>query len=139
MCKTDEFCDSARSDEIFASPSPSILLAGDNVRLTDLVSRTLIDEGFAIQLAAGYHHVDSLWHQHRHPVILLDVSNARAVEAAVAAALAVKRFDPGQFVGYLADPILRTSGLAGDAIFPRNLRQLPEALRKHFDRPPEED
>ena len=114
------------------SPYPHILLAGDNRRVVDGVRRRLVDEGFTVDLAAGYHLATTLWEQHRHPVILLDVSNAQAIDDAIDAALDIKRRDPNQFVGYLADPILRTGGLAGDAIFTRNALHLPEVLRRHF-------
>jgi hypothetical protein len=44
----------------------------------------------------------------------------------------LKRQDPLLFIGYIADPILHTSGLAGDAIFPRSAEQLASALRRHL-------
>jgi hypothetical protein len=119
------------------SPFPQILLASDNFRVAESLRRALIEEGFAVHLAPGYHALEALWQQQRQPVILLDVSNIHAVDAAVDAAMSIKRQDSAQFVGYLADPILRTSGLAGDAIFPRNLQQLPGALRNHFSHQPE--
>jgi CheY-like chemotaxis protein len=111
---------------------PNILLAGDNASLADLQRRTLVDAGFTVDVADSYSLATEMWEQSRHTVILLDVSHARAVNDAVVTALKIKRRDPGQFVGYLADPILRTSGLAGDAIFPRSAFQLPQVLRKHF-------
>lgn len=120
------------SDRTFGSPFPSILLASDNSRVVESLRRTLTDKGFAVHVAPGYQALEVLWQEYRHPVILLDVSSIHAVDAAVDAAMSIKRQDSAQFVGYLADPILRTSGLAGDAIFPRNLHQLPEALRTHF-------
>lgn len=123
------------SDQMPASQFPNILLASDNSRIAKSLQRKLLEEGFAVQLAAGYHALEVLWQEYRHPVILLEVSNAHSVDAAVNAAMAIKRHDSSQFVGYLADPILRTSGLAGDAIFPRNLHRLPAALRMHFSPP----
>lgn len=126
----DRFSDD--SNRTFASPFPPILLASDNFSVAESLRRTLTDKGFAVQVAPGYHALEILWREHRQPVILLDVSNIHAVDAAIDAAINIKRQDSAQFVGYLADPILRTSGLAGDAIFPRNLHQLPEALRTHF-------
>ena len=127
---TDQFPDG--SEEVCVSTFPHILLASDDFRLAESLRRKLNDEGFAVHLAPGYQALEIIWQQHRHPVILLDVANVQSVDAAVEAAITIKRRDSAQFVGYLADPILRTSGLAGDAIFPRNLHQLPEALRTHF-------
>jgi len=112
--------------------SPLILLSGDNNRTTALLHDSLTDEGFQVQLAAGYQDLEALWQQRRHPMILLEVSGPQSVEAAVDTALSLKRQDPQQFVGYLADPVLHTSGLAGDAIFPRTPDQLACALRRHF-------
>ena len=112
--------------------SPLILLSGDNDRTTALLHDSLTDEGFQVQLAAGYQDLEALWQQRRHPMILLEVSGPQSVEAAVHTALSLKRQDPQQFVGYLADPVLHTSGLAGDAIFPRTPDQLASALRRHF-------
>jgi hypothetical protein len=125
------------SGPAFQSVFPNILLASDNSRSAHALYRTLSDEGFAVQVAPSYNAVQILWQQHRHPVVLLDVSNIQAVDAAIDTALSLKRSHPAQFVAYLADPILRTSGLAGDAIFPRNLQQLPQALRKHFSARPD--
>jgi CheY-like chemotaxis protein len=112
--------------------SPRILLSGDNDRTTALLHDSLTDEGFQVQLASGYRDLEILWQQRRHPMILLEVSGPQSVEAAVHTALSLKRQDPQQFVGYLADPVLHTSGLAGDAIFPRTPDQLASALRRHF-------
>lgn len=124
-----------------ASPSnsefPGILLASDRARSGQSLERKLTEEGFSVHLASGYQLLEDLWRQHRHPVILLDVSSVHAVEQAIAAAINIKRQDPGQFVGYLADPILRTAGLAGDVILPRNPHQLPGALRSYFGRLPQ--
>jgi hypothetical protein len=50
----------------------------------------------------------------------------------VETALRVKRGNTGQFVGYLADSTLESSGLAGDAVFPRNTAKLPAMLRAHL-------
>ena len=116
----------------FTPISPLILLSGDNDRTTALLHDSLTDEGFQVQLAAGYQDLETLWQQRRHPMILLEVSGPQSVEAAVDTALSLKRQDPQQFVGYLADPVLHTSGLAGDAIFPRTPDQLASALRRHF-------
>jgi hypothetical protein len=112
---------------------PPILLASDNSRVAESLHRVLTQAGFVVQLAPSYRAAGMIWEQHRHPMVLLEVSNVRSVEAAVDAAMNIKRLDAGQFVGYLADPILRTSGLAGDAIFPRSIEQLTEAIRNHFE------
>jgi hypothetical protein len=97
--------------------------------------RTLIENaGFPVRMADGYSSVELLLSRYSHEVVLLDVSTAEAVEAAVRTALQLKRLNSGQFVGYLADPILSASGLAGDAVFPRSPGKLPGALR-HFFRP----
>jgi hypothetical protein len=111
---------------------PDILLSGDNTRTALSLHQALLDQGFRVQFAAAYSDLEMLWKQQRHSVVLLEVSDVHSVEAAVNAAIQLKRHDPRQFVGYLADPILRISGLAGDAIFPRTSEQLAIALRNHF-------
>jgi hypothetical protein len=119
---------------------PLILLTGDNPRTSHLLHRALLEEGFQVQLAQSYTQLESLWHQERPsnernaapPIVLLEVTGADAVEPAVEAALKLKRQDPLLFIGYLADPVLHASGLAGDAIFPRATGQLANALRRHF-------
>jgi DNA-binding response OmpR family regulator len=120
---------------------PMILLSGDNARTSHNLHRALLDEGFQVQLAPSYSQLESLWQQHRAspdrdtppPIVLLEVSAPDAVEPAVDAALKLKRRDPLLFIGYLADPALHTSGLAGDAIFPRATEQLAKALRTYFN------
>jgi hypothetical protein len=115
------------------SPSaPHILFASDNHRVAGPLHRSLQQAGFHVQLAQDYYELESLWQQHRHRVVLIEVSSLHSIEAAVDVAMRLKRHDANQFVGYLADPILRTSGLAGDAIFPRNSPHLSQALREHF-------
>ena len=114
--------------------SPLILLSGDNARTAALLHHSLTEEGFSVQLASGYHELETLWEQHRYPLVLLEVSGVQSVEAAVRTAINLKRHDPRQFVGYLADPVLHTSGLAGDAIFPRTPDQLTQALKRHLGR-----
>jgi PleD family two-component response regulator len=111
---------------------PSILLASDSERHGNTMHRALEQHGFAVQFAGDYAQVDSLLHQRRFDVVLLEVTGQDAVEPAVAAALRVKRGNAGQFVGYLADAALQTSGLAGDAVFSRNVARLPEALRRRI-------
>ena len=85
--------------------------------------------GFRVSFAGGYARLESELDGRRFDVILLEVTGAHAVEAAVQAALRVKRAHAAQFVGYLADASLSTSGLGGDGIFPRNAGKLPAALR----------
>jgi hypothetical protein len=110
---------------------PSILLSGDNARTVLPLHHSLLNQGFRVQFAA-YYELEAAWKRHRHPIVLLEVSGAHSVEAAVNAAMELKRHDPHQFVGYLADPVLHTSGLAGDAIFPRASEDLVKALRNHL-------
>jgi len=119
----------------FASSVPLILLASDSKRGAEHLHRTLQQEGFSVQLAPGYHDLEyqdleSL--SYSGSVVLLEVSNPQSVEAAVDVAMRLKRRDAAQFVGYIVDPILHTSGLAGDAVFPRSTHHLPQALRDFF-------
>jgi DNA-binding response OmpR family regulator len=128
-----------KETENSANTLPLILLSGDNAHTSHILHRALTNEGFHVQLAPTYSELESLWQQQRHakpPVVLLEVSDADAVEPAVQAALQLKRQDPLLFIGYLADPILHTSGLAGDAIFPRSAEQLASTLRRHLDLQP---
>jgi CheY-like chemotaxis protein len=110
-------------------PEPSILLASDSERHGNTMHRALEQHGFAVEYAGSYAQLDSLLRERQFDVVLLEVTGEDAVEPAVAAALRVKRGHAGQFVGYLAASSLGTSGLAGDAVFPRNAARLPEALR----------
>lgn len=107
----------------------SILLASDSARHGSTMHRALEARGFEVEFAGDYAQVESVLHRRRYDVVLLEVTGEHAVEPAVEAALRVKRGNAGQFVGYLADASLGNSGLAGDAIFPRNPVGLPEALR----------
>jgi CheY-like chemotaxis protein len=111
---------------------PPILLASDNPRVPDSVQRILESAGFIVQLAGGYHELEPLWQKHRQDVVLLEVSGPQSVEAAVDTAIRLKTHDARQFVGYVADPVLRAIGLDGDAIFPPSLHRLPKALRDYF-------
>jgi len=124
-----------------ASSVPFILLASDNSRGAEHLHRILQQEGFRVRVAPTYsdleHHDfeqrDSASpSQHQHVLVLLEVSSLQSVEAAIAVAIRLKRRNAGQFVGYIVDPILHTSGLAGDAIFPRSPHHLPQALRDFF-------
>jgi CheY-like chemotaxis protein len=112
--------------------SPLILLSGDNARTAFMLHSALKEEGFHVQFAAPYHELETVWRVQHPPVVLLEVSGAYSVEAAVHTALRLKRQDPLQFVGYAADPALHSSGLAGDAIFPRTSEHLAKALRDYF-------
>jgi PleD family two-component response regulator len=109
--------------------SPSILLASDSESRGLMIQQTLAGEGFLIQYAGHYAQLDSSMENERFDIVLLEVTGEHAVESAVDTALRVKRANPGQFVGYLADPALDASGLAGDAVFPRNPAKLPDRLR----------
>lgn len=122
---------------LFTGISP-ILLSGDNPHATRVLHQVLQELGFFTQLAPSYDQVEPLWRNRRNsspaPVmVLLEVSQQRSVEAAVDTALQLKRQDPNQFVGYIADPILWVSGLIGDAILPRNPGRLAESLRRYLD------
>jgi PleD family two-component response regulator len=110
--------------------APKILLASDSERHGSTIHRALEQYGFAVEFAGDYARVDSLLRERDFDVVLLEVTGQHAVELAVAAALRVKRGNAGQFVGYLADASLETSGLAGDAVFPRNAARLQDALRR---------
>lgn len=108
----------------------SILLASDSERHGNTIHRTLQEQGFVVEYVGDYSQVDGHVKQRKYDVVLLEVTGEHAVEPAVAAALRVKRANAGQFVGYLADATLETSGLAGDAILPRNATKLPEELSR---------
>ncbi|HVT95872.1 MAG TPA: hypothetical protein VHE33_00090 [Acidobacteriaceae bacterium] len=108
----------------------SILLASDSERHGNTMHRALEQHGLPVEYAGDYAQLESALHQRAFDVVLLEVTSEDAVEPAVAAALRLKRRDARQFVGYLADPNLETSGLAGDAVFSRNAARLPEALRR---------
>ncbi len=116
------------SDEPLAETK--ILLASDSERHGSSIHRALEEHGFAVEFAGDYEHVDSLLRARGYDLVLLEVTGEHAVEPAVAAALRVKRSNAGQFVGYLADASLGTSGLAGDAVFPRSVARLRDALRR---------
>jgi len=110
----------------------SILLASDSARHGSKMHRALQQQGMAVEYAGDYAQLDEALRRRRFDVVLLEVTGEHAVEAAVAAALQVKRSNAGQFVGYVADAHLETSGLAGDAVFPRNAARLPRELQQKF-------
>jgi CheY-like chemotaxis protein len=115
-------------------PVPLILLASDNPRAAVHLQDALQTEGISVKFAPGYSELEALSQANQDGAVLLEVSHPQSVEAAVELALRLKRRDAGQFVGYLADPVMHTSGLAGDAIFPRSAHHLPRALRAYFNR-----
>lgn len=124
----------AYSKEPFGEPfaDPAILLASDSERLGSSMHRMLQEKGFDIAYAGDYAALEAQMHLRSFDVVLLEVTGEHAVESAVEAALRVKRANAQQFVGYVADQELDASGLAGDAVFPRNATRLPEALRSFF-------
>jgi|SRR5580692_9532673 hypothetical protein len=112
---------------------PSILLATDTERFGNTLHKALREQGFDIHFAGEYAALDGqIHHGQKFDVILLEVSGDHAVESAVQTALRVKRAYPEQFVGYIADSMLESSGLAGDGVFPRSVAKLPGALRSFF-------
>jgi len=132
----DTESDSQKITDSISSPLPLILLASDNPRLATHLLHILQKEGMSVMFAPGYSELEALTHAHENGMVLIEVSHQQSVEGAVELALRLKRHNSSQFVGYLADPILHTSGLAGDAIFPRGVHQLPNALRAYFNREP---
>jgi DNA-binding NtrC family response regulator len=108
----------------------SILLASDSERHGTTMHRALREQGLAIEYAGDYSQLDTRLTAQKYDLVLLEVTGEHAVEPAVEAALRLKRADAQQFVGYLADASLETSGLAGDAVLPRNAAKLPDALRR---------
>jgi hypothetical protein len=109
---------------------PSILLASDAERMGNSLHRALCADGFAAHYAGDYASLDAHLRSRSFDMVLLEVTGEYAVEPAVQTALRVKRKNPAQFVGYLADAALNASGLAGDGVFPRSTARLPEALRR---------
>jgi hypothetical protein len=124
--------DTSKSGSDFLSFIPPILLASDNPRVASYLHRTLEEDGLSVRLAPGYGELEPLSQSHQGAIVLIEVSHQYSVEAAVNLALRLKRRNASRFVGYLADPILHSSGLAGDGIFPRSSHHLPAALRDHF-------
>lgn len=125
----------------FTGASP-ILLSGDDPRTACVLNQVLQELGFHTQFAMNFRQVEAVWRDSRNsspaPVmVLLEVTQQRNVEAAVDTALQLKREDPSQFVGYIADPTLLAGGLIGDAVLPRNPGRLAESLREYLKRPPE--
>lgn len=109
---------------------PSILLASDSEHHGNSIHQLLKEEGFAIDFVGDYSRIDPRLHGKDFDWVLLEVTGEHAVESAVDTALRLKRANAAQFVGYVADANLETSGLAGDAVFPRNARKLRESLRR---------
>lgn len=122
---------------LFNGASP-ILLSGDDPCAARVLNQVLQELGFHTQFAKNYRLVEALWRDSRSvspaPVmVLLEVTQQRSVEAAVDTALQLKREDPSQFVGYIADPTLLAGGLIGDAVLPRNPGRLAESLRGYLN------
>ena len=111
---------------------PSVLLVSDSEDRGGKLCRALEGAGFRVHCAGDYSRLEDALDGRRFDVVLLEVTGMHAVEAAVEAALRVKRARAGQFVGYLADGSLSASGLGGDGIFPRSASKLPAALRSHL-------
>jgi|SRR5580698_3074661 PleD family two-component response regulator len=114
----------------FSESSPRILLSSDNHRLVLPLRNSLLRAGFNVDLASDYYHLELLWQQLRHDVVLLEVSHPDSVELATESALRIKRQDAQQFIAYIADVNLQASGLIGDAIFSRDAYSLPQSLRE---------
>ena len=112
--------------------NPSILFATDKEKEGSSLHRALREEGFEVAFAGEYTGIPTILNRQNFDMVLLEVSGEEAVEDAVAAALRVKRAKVGQFVGYVADPALLSSGLAGDGVFPRSVTGLTAALRRFF-------
>lgn len=108
----------------------SILLASDSERHGNSMHQLLKEKGFAIDYAGNYSGIDDHLKGRDFDVVLLEVTGEHAVEPAVDTALRLKRANAAQFVGYVADADLENSGLAGDAVFPRNAEKLRQALRR---------
>jgi len=115
-----------------AADLPLILLASDEPRLADHLHLALREQSLTVELAPGYPQVEALAEAHAKAIVLLEVSRHQSAEAAVELALRLKRSNAARFVGYLADRILQSSGLAGDGIFSRKPEHLAEALQDHF-------
>jgi response regulator RpfG family c-di-GMP phosphodiesterase len=106
----------------------SVLLAGKNLDELKAIREALLLANIDVQHVGSFAEAEELWLQHRPHAVLLDVDHQESVAQALLAATQIKRHKPRQFLAYLADPILRSSGLAGDAIFARDMRTLPDAL-----------
>lgn len=107
----------------------SILLASDSGERGARVRHALEQAGFHVVYAGEYEGVETALGSGNFDLVLLEVTGQHAVEAAVSAALRIKRTNSEQIVGYLADASLSNSGLAGDGVFPRNSTSLPSVLR----------
>lgn len=112
---------------------PLILLASDQPLQAARLDYALREQNLAVKFAPGYAQIEPLAKAHESAIVLLEVSRHESVEAAVALALRIKRINAYQFVGYLADSTLHSSGLAGDGIFPRTAQHLAHALQVHFE------
>ncbi|GEM_PF-6949768 len=113
--------------------TPRILLGSDKHRLVIPLRNVLLKARFTVDLGSDYRHAELLWGELRHDIVLLEVSHPRSIESAIATALRIKGRDPRQFIAYLTDSALESSGLTGDAILPRDPERLPRALREIMD------
>ena len=120
----------------FSGSYPRILLGSDNQHLISALTNSLLKAGFDVETADDYRHLEALWQQLRHDIILFEVSHADSVESATESALRIKRQHAQQFIAYLADANLRMSGLTGDAILSRDSARLPQALRDALNESP---
>jgi PleD family two-component response regulator len=120
----------------FSELSHRVLLSSDNHHLVSPLRNALLKAGFNVDLASDYSHLELLWQQLRHDIVLFEVSQSTSIEAATEAAVRIKRQDAQQFIAYLADANLQGSGLIGDAIFSRDADRLPSALRAALDQEP---
>ena len=107
-----------------------ILLVEDDKMIGEAVLDFLRADGYAVDWVQDGEMAETALRTQTYDLVLLEVTGEHAVEPAVVAALRVKRANAKQFVGYLADASLETSGLAGDAVLPRNATKVPEALRR---------
>jgi CheY-like chemotaxis protein len=115
----------------------SVLLASDSVTQGTAMHRALQKPGVWVQFAGDYAQLEEALRGRKFDLVLIEVTSDHAVEAAVAAALQLKRGDAELFVGYLADAPLDTRGLAGDAVLRRNPPPLVEELRQLLEQEPD--
>lgn len=114
---------------------PRIVLGSDNHLLSSTMHQALHQAGFTVDLAYDYIHLENLWQQRHHEVVLVEVAYPHSVEPAIHTAQRIKQQDGRQFIAYLADAALHNE-LTGDAIFFRDARSLPGALRECLEASP---
>jgi DNA-binding response OmpR family regulator len=113
--------------------SPRILLGSDSHQYVTPARTALLKAGFRVDLASDYSRLELLWAELRHEVVLFDISLPESIETATETAVRIKRKNATQFIAYLTDRHLKVTGLIGDAIFARDARALPTALRAALD------